>query len=90
MKMKKRRIIKKYLNTLEKSKRISGRYAKSLYNILMSYTDVDFWDKYNFIPKFNPNGRYVFSYVTTMDQDENDNFIPDKNWFVIHRVKPMY
>lgn len=88
--MKKRRTIKKYLNTLEKSKRISGVYARHMYSVLMNHTCVDFWDKYNFIPKFNPNSHYVFNYIMTMDQDENDNFIPDYNWFVIHRVKPMY
>lgn len=86
----KRRILKKYLNTLEKSKRISGAYAKHMYSVLMNHTCVEFWDKYNFIPKFNSKKHYVFNYIITMDQDENDNFIPDKNWFVIHRVKPMY
>ena len=86
----KKRAIKKYINTLEKSKRISGAYAKHMYSVLMSHTCVGFWDKYNFVPKFNPNSRYIFNYITTIDQDENDNFIPDKNWFVIHRVKPMY
>lgn len=86
----KRKTVKKYLTTLEKSERVSGVYAKHMYSVLMRYTCVDFWDKYNFVPKFNSNSHYIFSYVTTMDQDENDNFIPDWNWFVIHRVKPMY
>ena len=81
--MKKR--VKKYINTLEKSKRISGTYAKSLYNVLMNHTDVGFWDRYNFVPKFNPKRHYVFSYIVSMDQDEDGKFIPDKNWFVIHR-----
>lgn len=86
----KKRVIKKYFNTLEKSKRISGKYAKHMYSVLMNHTAVDFWDKYNFIPKFNPISHYIFTYVTTMDQDENGKFIPDYNWFVIHRVKSMY
>lgn len=81
----KKRVIKKYLSTLEKSKRVSGTYAKSLYNVLMNHTDVDFWDKYNFVPKFNPKRHYVFSYIVSMDQDEDGKFIPDYDWFVIHR-----
>ena len=81
----KKRIIKKYLNTLGKSKRVSGVYAKSLYNVIMNHTCVGFWDKYNFVPKFNPKRHYVFSYITTMDQDENGKFFPDYDWFVIHR-----
>ena len=86
----KKRIIKKYLNTLEKSRRVSGTYAKSLYNVIMNHTCVDFWDKYNFVPKFNPKRRYVFSYIVSMDQDGDGKFISDYNWFVVHRVKPMY
>ena len=86
----KKRIIKKYLSTLEKSKRVSGVYARSMYSVLMRYTNVDFWDKYNFVPKFNPKRHYVFSYIVSMDQDENGKFFPDYDWFVIHRVKPVY
>ena len=86
----KKRTIKKYLSTLEKSKRVSGGYAKHMYSVLMRYTCVDFWDKYNFIPKFNSNRHYIFSYVVSMDQDEDGKFIRDHNWFVVHRVKPMY
>ena len=88
--MKNRRTVKKYLNTLKRSKCVSGTYAKHMYSVLMNHTYVDFWDKYNFVPKFNPKRRYIFSYVTTMDQDEDGKFIPDYNWFVVHRVKPMY
>ena len=81
----KKRIIKKYLNTLKKSKRVSGAYAKHMYSVLMNHTCVDFWDKYNFVPKFNPKRHYVFSYIVSMDQD--GKFFPDYDWFVIHRVK---
>ena len=88
--MKNRRTVKKYLSTLEKSKRVSGTYAKSLYNVIINCTNVDFWDKYNFVPKFNPKRHYVFSYIVSMDQDENGKFFPDYNWFVVHKVKPMY
>lgn len=81
----KKRVIKKYINTVEKSKRISGTYAKQVFSCIMNHTDVDFWDKYNFVPKFNSKKHYIFNYVMTMNQDENGEFIPDKNWFVIHR-----